>query len=190
MQGLLSQFSVSLWLVLVVVAGTAVGASVVGFDRARSHRLWLPAVFRILTGGSILVIVAATAMPFADGFRFDGDLVLAPGGAGLGDLDQFLADPASLAGILLVSNIALYVPLAFFAVIGFHQRRHLVLVGCLILSLMVEATQFLLLGRVAATDDVILNMTGAALGLVAALALIGRSTRVRASLGMLESPVR
>lgn len=134
------------------------------------------------------MIVAATAMPFADGFRFDGDLVLAPGGAGLGDLDQFLADPASLAGILLVSNIALYVPLAFFAVIGFHQRRHLVLVGCLILSLMVEATQFLLLGRVAATDDVILNMTGAALGLVAALALIGRSTRVRASLGMRSAP--
>jgi VanZ family protein len=178
--GLLSQFGDSVGAVLVVMSVSAVVAAVVAIRRARSGYKWLSPVARILTAGSALVVAAATATPFSSGFSPDGDLVLAPGGAGLGDLDQIVADPTSLAAILLLSNILLYVPLAFFAAISFHPRRHLALVVCLALSLAAETTQYLLLERVAATDDLILNMVGSLIGYALASMLFRRSSRAEA----------
>jgi hypothetical protein len=178
--GLLSQFGDSVGAVLVVVSASAMVAAVVAIRRARSGYPWLSPVARILTVGWAMVIVAATAMPFPHGFDPDGDLVLAPGGAGLGDLDQIVADPTSLAAILLLSNILLYVPLAFFATISFHPRRLLALVVCLALALAVEITQYLFLGRVAATDDLILNMVGSLIGYAVASMLFRRSSRAGA----------
>lgn len=162
--GLFSQLGDGVWAVLVVVFASAVVAAVVAIRRTRSGHPRLTPVARVLTVGWALVIVAATAMPFSRGFSLDGDLVLAPGGAGLGDLDQIAADPTSLAAVLLLSNILLYVPLAFFAVLSFHRRRHLALIVCLAVALAVEAAQYLFLGRVAATDDLILNMVGSLIG--------------------------
>ena len=180
---LFSQFGDSIWAVLVVVFASAVVATLVAIRRANCGDPWQPTVARILTVGWALVIVAATAMPFPNGFDSDGDLVLAPGGAGLGDLNQIVADPTSLAAILLLSNILLYVPLAFFAAISFHPRRHLALLVCLALALAVETTQYLLLGRVAATDDLILNMVGSLIGYALASMLFRRSSQAGASAG-------
>lgn len=170
MKGLLSQFDESLMLALAVGVAALAVATVVGIRYRRAGRLWLQAVGRILTTGSVGVVILATALPRSARIESDGDLVLTPGRGGLGDLGQILADPTSLAGVLLLSNLVLYIAVAFFAVYGWHEKRWLVLPACLGLSVLVEAIQFLLLGRVAATDDVILNMAGGLIGYVAAVA--------------------
>lgn len=171
MRGLLSNFGDQLLWVLVIGLSTlaAVGVAVARSDRAVRAR----SVSRLLAGGSALVVVVATAVgPVSQG----GDLVLRPGGAGLGDLDQVLADPTSLAAVLLVTNVVLYVPMTFFGLLGWPSHPRLVLAAAVALSLSIETAQLLFLGRVASTDDVLLNVLGAAIGYVAAtLVLRSRS---------------
>ena len=170
-------------LAIVVALATLVVAITVGIRLARRTRIWLPHVAQILMAGSVVVTVVATALPREPRLVGDGDLVLVPGRGGLGNLDQILADPTSLAGLLVLANIVLYLPIAFFAVLGYHAYRRLVLAGCLALSVMVEATQYLALGRVATIDDVILNMLGAALGFVLAYQLIAFFPRLQSLIG-------
>ena len=179
MRGLLSNFSLALRLAVVGATLTVGWAAVVGVRLHRAGRPFLAAVARMTAIGSAFVAVAATSVVGSRlVFERGGDLVLTPGGAGLGNLDQVLAAPTSLAAVLLVSNVLLYVPIAFTAVIGWYERRRFVLPACLALSMAVETIQYLFLGRVAALDDVLLNTAGAAVGFAGA-ALAVRSGLVR-----------
>jgi len=128
---------------------------------------------RVIAVGSAFSIVAATAVPYTwPPVRYGlGDLVLVPGRGGMGDLAQILAAPGSLAAILLAANVLLYIPLTLAAAVGWPQRSATILLAALLLSLSVETVQYLVLERVAATDDVILNMTGAVMGLAAGIAI-------------------
>ena len=81
-------------------------------------------------------------------------------------------------------NVVIYVPFGFFAVLAWPERQGLVLVAALAISVFVETMQLAFLDRIAATDDVVLNVTGAALGWFAglvALRLAGRGDRARES---------
>ncbi len=170
MRGLLRQFDASLTLAVGVTAGALVIATSMIVQARSSGRPWLRPVARVLTVGAVVVTIVSTALPRSARFESDGDLVLMPGRGGLGDLDQIIAEPTSLAAVLLVANIVLYAAIAFLAMLGWHDRRRFILPACLGLSVFVEVTQFLLLGRVGATDDVILNVTGAVIGYTAAAA--------------------
>ena len=188
MRGLLSQFGFNLALAAAVVVLSGAAASIVAVRRGREDQPRWPAVARVLTAGAVPLIVVTTALPDGWPIRWGpgGDLVLEPGTGGLRtwatDLSEF---PQTLASILLVANVALYMPLAFFAVIGWGGRyRARILLGCLALSLTVELVQYVGLEGVAATDDVLLNMLGAVSGyllgtLALRLAPVDRSVRPR-----------
>lgn len=184
MGGLADNFALAIRLAAVVALATAAWAAATGANRRRSGLPVAPAVARVLAAGAAAVAFVATSVR-GDRLTFErgGDLVLTPGGAGLGDLGELWSDPTSLAAVLLVANVALYVPVAFFAVVGWYRSRHLVLPGCLALSVTVEAVQYLALGRVAALDDVVLNVLGAAAGY-----LLGRAA-LRAGLARSEPVV-
>lgn len=170
--GLQSNFGPSLVLSLVAFSLASVGAVLVGRNRMRESRPWLAPVARILTAGAIAVVVLSTALPDRFELSRDGDLVLQLGRAGLGDWRRALGDPSSLPSIQLFANVLLYVPVGFGMVFGWYHRRHLVLAACLALSVAIETVQLLALGRVAALDDVILNLAGAAAGYGAATMLL------------------
>ncbi len=165
MRGLSDNFSLAMQLSLGVAVLTAVVAGVVAAVRFRDRRPVLAASARVATAGAALIAFVATSVR-GDRLVFErgGDLVLQPGRAGLGDFDQLLANPTSLAAVLLVANVLLYVAVAFAGVLGWPHRHRLVLPACLGLSLTVETVQYLALGRVASTDDVLLNMLGATIG--------------------------
>jgi hypothetical protein len=86
-----------------------------------------------------------------------------------GDDRRAFADPLELASIQFFSNVLLYIPTGFAMVFGWYRRRHLVPIICLGLSVSIETIQFLALGRVASLDDVVLNVSGALVGYVAAI---------------------
>lgn len=175
MLGLRSNFAEAL-VVAAVVAGVFLAIAVVtAVRRRRERRPWVTSAARILTVGAALTAVVATAYP-REGWLLlsDGDLALLPGAGGLGDLDQILADPGSLAAVLLYANVLLYVPVGFFGAVGWHRRRPIVFLAALALSVAVEALQFSVLGRVAASDDVLLNVAGAVFGLALAVFVLRR----------------
>ena len=74
----------------------------------------------------------------------------------------------------------LYAAAGFTMVAGWYRLRYGVVPICLALSVMIETSQFLVLGRVAALDDVLLNVVGAALGYLAAEVFTRLGFRVRA----------
>ena len=161
MRGLLWQFGPAVVLSIVVAIGTLIAVvSTVrrSTDRATAWR----AAARIVAVGSLLVIVAATALPRT--FTEGRELVLEIGGASLGDLADYLANPRSFESVLLVLNVAMYVPLAFGATVGWPRMRAAVVPLCLALSVAIESSQYLLTERAATTDDVILNGSGALIG--------------------------
>lgn len=169
MRGLTSNFEDQLVLVAAAALAVLIAAGIASRKGSRERGRRLAA--RILAGGSALVVVLATAVGPIDP---DGDLVLRPGGAGLGDLDQILADPNSLAGVLLVSNVLLYLPVTLFGRLGWPEHPGRVLLFALLLAISIETAQFLWLGRVASTDDVLLNFLGATIGFLAGSWLIRR----------------
>lgn len=166
MLGLRSNFAEALAVAAVVAAVFVTAGVVMALRRRSERRPWVTSAARILTVGAALTAVVATAYP-REGWLLssDGDLVLTPGRGGLADLDQILAEPGSLAAALFFANVLLYVPIGFFGAVGWHRRRMLVFLAALGLSLAVETLQLSVLGRVAATDDVLLNVGGAVLGL-------------------------
>jgi hypothetical protein len=175
--GLRSNFGLSLLLAAGTVVASALLAAVVAHRRRAAGRPWFAPVARVLAGGAVVVILVTTALPSRFAIESDGDLVLSLGRAGLGDWRQFFDDPVSLASIELVANVALYAPVAFTMVLGWYRLRSAVLPACLALSIGIEATQFLVLGRVGALDDVVLNVAGAGLGYGAAQLLIHFGSR-------------
>lgn len=179
MRGLLSNFSLALKIALFVGAAFTAVALAVAAGFRRAGRPALKPASRVLAFGSAIVIAVATGMPQEFPFvrQGIGDLELALGKGGLSDWRVILEDPNSLAAVLLVANVVLYMPLAFFATIGWPGRSGRVLLGCLFLSVVVEAAQLIVLGRVASLDDVLLNMGGAIVGLVIGLPVAGAARR-------------
>lgn len=176
MIGLRSNFGPSLVLVGVVFLVSVVGAAVAARRAAAGHAP-LRAAAQALTAGAVAVTVLATALPRRLAIETDGDLVLRLGGGGLGDWSVLFDDPASLAAVQLVSNVLLYAAVACTMTVGWYRRRRYVVPACLALSIMIEAAQYSVLGRVAALDDVVLNGAGAVVGWLAATALV-RSGRI------------
>ena len=165
MRGLVSNYALSLKLALVLaLLSGGIALTVAGRSRAEGKRPTRPAS-RVLAIGSALVIAVATGLPYDLPYRREGfgDLVLTPGRGGLSEWRVILERPDSLAAVLLVFNVLLYIPLAFFGVLGW-KRPAVVLGACLSLSLLVEASQYFVTARTASLDDVLLNMGGAVVG--------------------------
>jgi hypothetical protein len=159
--GLRSNFLLGIVAVSLLLAVGVVVTAVISRRAQASGR----SVARGLAVVSLLAIVVATVTPRAwppqrDGW---GDLVLAAGHDTLGQLGVLRTDPTSLAAVLIVVNVALFVPFAVFAVLGW-GRPWAVLLVALAVSVSIETIQFVALSRIAATDDVILNVGGAVVG--------------------------
>lgn len=172
MIGLRSNFGPSLVLV-VLLAGMASAAAIVAARRAVAKgRSPVVAAARALAVGAVAATVVSTALPRRWAIESDGDLVLDLGRGGLGDWRILFVEPASLASIQLVANILLYAAVAFTLTLGWYRYRRWVVPSCVLLSVLVEAVQFSMLGRVAALDDVVLNGAGAVTGYLVAMTLI------------------
>ena len=80
-----------------------------------------------------------------------------------------------------LSNVVMFVPLAFLGALALPRRPWMVLPGCFLLSCAIEAGQTLLLpGRYGSWEDVAHNTVGAAVGLILAVPwLLARSDRRR-----------
>jgi hypothetical protein len=176
---------------LVVAAVAAlvaiVVAAIVGARERAAGRPWMEPVARILAAGSAAVILATTLLRDALPSPPDvGRVILMPGEGGVrrGLEELFEFPPDSAVAALLVGNIALYVPLGFFAAIGWSGRsRRYALLGCWGLSLAVELGQLtgILGGGVAATDDLLLNAFGALVGWLLGGAVVSAAHRRRSA---------
>jgi hypothetical protein len=164
MLGLWSNFEAPLQLASTVAFVTVATIAFVALRRRRIGVSW-EEVARIGLVGSVLVVLLATALPRAWPPGGAGDLVLLPGRGGLADWRVLLEAPSSLAAVLLALNVVLYLPVGLFAGILRPDRPGRVLGGAIGLSVLVEAWQLGVIGRVASTDDVLLNASGAAIGL-------------------------
>lgn len=178
--GFLSQFAAPFLTCLVLAVGVASTAIAVAARRGDDGRRRLRLAARVLAVGAALVVVIATNAPdsWPPSFSGDGDLVLSLGRGGLREWRVLLEEPDSLAAVLLVANVLLYVPLGFFARIGW-QRTLPVLLCAALLSALVEALQWQALGRVGSTDDFLLNFAGALVGLILALPMTKHLSRRR-----------
>lgn len=154
-------------LVVVVAAGVALVAVLSG------RRRHLPTLAVVAT---VVLVVVATGLPTHWSSGSGGaDLRLAPGHGGLGKAGlQLLRGSPGAAAQLFVLNGLVYVPLGA-ALAWRWPSRGRALVVPLVVSIAVECTQYLMLDRVAATDDVVLNVGGAVVGWL----LMGWSQRSR-----------
>ena len=152
------------WLVPGAIAALLVGIAL--SDRAAR---WLgvtrPVAAVLLV--TLLVILAATLAPPGRPHAFQ---VVAPGTCdfsrfGLPPLGQLLA-PSDVTG-----NVLGFIPLGFaIGLVPRSRRKALVLAGAIALPFLIEALQLMVtpLGRVCQSGDVVDNLTGLAIGLLAA----------------------
>lgn len=179
-----SQFTTQLVAVAVVLAVAAAAAVVVarrGPSTTSVRRLSL-----ILLGAAVALVLSGTALPStAQLLPGEGDLALAVGRGGLGRAVEAVRAGGSEL-VLLLGNIALYALLGGAALLALRVRgwSATAAVGVAVLvsaalSVLVEAWQYAALGRVAATDDVLLNTLGALLGATLTLALVAAHARLR-----------
>ncbi len=96
-------------------------------------------------------------------------------GQDLGALGQMLVSPGSLAAVLLLLNLLLFLPAGFFGGVSALGLAKVVAV-VLTTSVSIEVLQFGLLAGVASLDDVVLNGLGGAVG-----AAVGDHVRSRHS---------
>ncbi len=143
-------------LVVVVAAAVALVAVLSG------RRRHLPTLAVVAT---VVLVVVATGLPTHWSTGSGGaDLRLAPGHGGLGKAGlQLLRGSPGAAAQLLVLNGLVYLPLGA-ALAWRWPGRWRALAVPLVVSVAVECTQYLALERVAATDDVVLNVGGAVAG--------------------------
>lgn len=174
MNTLSSQFGTSLILstiALLVAVSVAIGR---GRQAAKAGQgPWTPAL-RVLVLGAAVVIVVSTALPqvWPPRFSGDGDLVLEFGRGGLAEWRSIFEAPASWASILLLANVAVYVPFGFVGTLAWPNRKGRVLATGLAISLLVEVSHFTISERVASTDDVLLNATGLLIGWIAGVVVM------------------
>ena len=157
------------WLIafaLVAIACVAIGYVLVRSQRRGEWILWA------LAGGSLLAVLALTLLP--SGFS-SSDAI---------ECEVQIVAPA-LGRIELMANIALFVPLAFFATLA--TRRPLVVVAAAAgLSAVVEGIQALapVIGRACDTNDWLMNTIGTVAGVLLAVGTIALANRsIRASVG-------
>ena len=174
MTGLRSNFGWSLALVALVASITVVAAIVAARRASAGGSSPIAPAARILAAGAVGATIVSTALPRGLAIETDGDLVLELGRGGLSDWRVLSDDPNSLASVELIGNVLLYVAIGLTITLGWFRQRRFVLPACLALSIVIEAAQYTVLGRVAALDDVLLNGAGAAIGILLACAL-GRS---------------
>lgn len=158
---------------LLLLTGTGLGAALAARGRVRrtgSARQGLAAAALV---GSLGLVLLGTALPRTWPLVWEGwgDLVLRPGGGGLGEWRVLFERPASQAALLLVGNVVLYAPLGFLGALLWPAHRGRVLAAGIGLSVLVELWQLAALGRIASLDDVALNAAGVGLGVLAALGL-------------------
>jgi hypothetical protein len=173
-RGLWSQFGPNVVLAALVLVVSLVAGGIVWATRRRRGREVLRPVCRLLAFGSAAVIVAATV-----GFRGvdvvpgHADFILGLGDGGLRWAGTDLRDfPNTVQSILLVGNVALYVPLGLFGALGSPVGgRVWVFLACFALSPTIELLQATVLSGGGATDDVVLNVSGLAVGWVCGLGL-------------------
>lgn len=169
MGGLRSNFGGALIACMVVVLTTGVVAAWIWHRSTEEGDAAHRRLRQVLLVGAVLLVVAATALPAAwppprDGW---GDVELGIGRGGLWAWRLNAHPLETLPAVQLWANVVVYIPVgaAALLVVGKATRALAVGVG---LSLMVEAWQWAALSRVASTDDVLLNLTGAAVGVTAA----------------------
>jgi MFS family permease len=172
------QYGFSIALSALVVVVFSVAGWLVARASSRAGRPALIPVARVLAAGALLLILAATAVPHTWPPRLlhDGEVILTFGDGGLGDWRLVLHDPRSEDAVLFVLNVLLYIPLTMFGTIALPRRRLAILLGSLALSCLIEVVQFRWLGRVAAVDDVVLNMVGAVAGCIVGGIIVARSS--------------
>lgn len=135
------------------------------------HRLVTPA--RVLLGAYLLVPLVLTLSPLAPSDalrRFHQELVPLVGALTGGRAQIEVDEAEALGNVLLFLPIGFLVPLAVPGI-----SLLLVLVGCALLSLGVEALQSrVLTGRQPTLQDVLHNVGGAAIGLILVAELLRR----------------
>ncbi len=163
------EYALSFALSVLVVIASAIVAWRVARRCARDGDPALVPTARVLAVGGLFLILATTAVPYIwpppelQGFV---GIKLSLGSAGLDDWLKLFTDPISKAALLFVGNVLLYVPVSLFGTVGWANRRAAVLLGCVLVSCLVELVQYQWLHRTAAVDDVVLNTAGAVLGSV------------------------
>lgn len=177
MLGFQSQFSFAAAVALATAITTAVAATVVWVRRRRAGSPPHQVVATTLAIGWAGVVVAATALPrsWPPVWEGRGDLVLTPGRGGLSDWRVLFDDPNSLAAVLLVANVVLYIPLGLFTTLHFRGSAVRAIAACCGLASAIELVQLGFLARVASLDDLILNALGAGAGAVGARIVLDRS---------------
>lgn len=179
MRGFVSYYALSVKLAFYIALIVSIIAAIIVL-RSRDARQATKHVSRVLAVGSVLVIFVATGLPRDWPLKWGaGELRLALGQGGLQDWRDVIREPNTLDSLLIVLNVALYVPLAFFATLGWRRHPWRVLAFCLLVSLGVEAAQLLVLDGFAATDDVLLNFAGAIAGTVLGVIAARRPARPR-----------
>ena len=167
MVALFSQFGQNLFVAFAVFGIALVAAAVVALRRHTSGRPILEPTAQILALGSALVILAATALPPGPVRRYGfGDLVLHLGAAGLSNWQILLDDPFSWEALLISLNVVLYVPLGLLVLVGWRSGLKVAFGVCLGLSVAVETVQWAAFQRVAALDDVLINVAGGVIGII------------------------
>ncbi|GAA1888057.1 hypothetical protein GCM10009837_07370 [Streptomyces durmitorensis] len=172
-------FYVNVWTVslfLVVVAVVAVGLGVWRRTSPRRQRR----VARVLWVVCLALVLAATVIPdrpIGSGVPY---VAMIPGEGLWGSAaDYMYASERHMILVLQVANAAMFVPLGLFAYTA-ARRPSLpgIVLGCLALSVMIEAVQLVMnAGRVVDVDDVIFNTLGGLVGCLlakAAWAVTGR----------------
>jgi hypothetical protein len=163
---------------IIVLAFSCLGWLVARQCRQAGRPALVPTA-RTLALGALLLILAATALPYRlppPGFRGYVPVNLTLGRGGLTDWRAVFEDPVSTRALLFDGNVLLYFPFASFATIGWPHRRATILIGSFILCCLVELVQFEWLSRTAAIDDVVLNMVGAVAGVIVGSAVAARSS--------------
>lgn len=175
MSALSSQFGVSLTLSMIALVVAVVVAVARGTQAAKEGQSWWGPVVRALAIGAAVVIFVATALPqvWPPRLSGDGDLVLELGRGGLAEWRSVIEAPTSWASILILANIAVYVPFGFLGALAWPDRGARVLAAGLGISLLVELSHFTISERVASIDDVLLNGTGLLIGWLGGVAVAG-----------------
>lgn len=159
---------------LVVVA--SLGLAVLLARTGRRRHLPMLAVV-----ASAVLVVVATGLPTHWSDQSGAAWRLAPGHGGLGKAGlQLLGGSPGAAAELLVLNGLLYVPLGAALAWRWPDRPELLVVPVTVSTVM-ETVQYLALDRVAATDDVLVNVAGAVAGWLLVTGWRRRAARARPS---------
>lgn len=109
---------------------------------------------------SLVGILLVTLMPTSN----DSNIIQLTPFESITDLWYFATTEALINSVLM--NIVLFIPVAFFFYIIIRKELLTTLI-CLLLSIFIETTQYLLpIGRITSIDDVILNSIGGIIGMI------------------------